>query len=451
MNEMKKTILFGGVALGLALLAFVTAPKPATPDAFFDLGEEFYPEFNDPNAATSLEVVRFDEESGEAIPFKVVFANGKWSIPSHYDYPADGKDHLSKTAASVIGVKKDDFRTDNPNDYEACGVIDPLNESATSLTGRGERITIKSGESILADYIVGKKVEDRDGFRFVRLPDEKRVYAARMNIELSTKFSDWIEADLLQVERSNIQQITLKDYSINERSGSVRQGDVLTLTRDGSNWQANRMRSSEEVDAGKMNDLVKNIDELSIVGVRPKPPGLSSSLKKEGAGVEIAQSDMLSLQDKGFYFSRDGQLLSNEGEMEVRAGDGVIYTLRFGEVAFGTGLDVSAGGQAEGGSDQAAENRYLFITTAFDDKKFDRPREPSNTEFLSKPDSLLSDADRSNKVLHDAYTAWQSKVEQGKSRAAELNDRFANWYYVISSESFDKLNLDRSTLIKKKS
>ena len=91
MTEKKKTMLFAGVAIVLALLAFATAPRTAKPDTFYDLGEEFFPEFKDPNTATSLEVITFNEETGEAIPFKVEFKNGKWTIPSHHDYPADGE------------------------------------------------------------------------------------------------------------------------------------------------------------------------------------------------------------------------------------------------------------------------------------------------------------------------------------------------------------------------
>jgi len=144
MEERKKTLIFGGVAIVLLLLAFITSPRTKTPDAFLDQGELFFPDFTDPNEASIMEVIDWDEETGEALPFKVVFQEGKWSIPSHHDYPADGKDRLAKTAAGVIDIRKDDFRTDNPTEHEACGVIDPLDETATNLAGRGKRVTLKA-------------------------------------------------------------------------------------------------------------------------------------------------------------------------------------------------------------------------------------------------------------------------------------------------------------------
>ncbi|GAI41134.1 unnamed protein product, partial [marine sediment metagenome] len=204
MNENKKTVLFAGVAVVLVALALIFVPQRITPDAFLEQGEPFFPEFTDPNEAITLEVLDFDEATGAAHPFKVTFENGRWIIPSHHNYLADGKDRLARTAAGVIDIKKDDFRSDNVSDHEACGVIDPLDETA-GLTGRGQRVTIKgSNQQVLADFIIGLPVENREGFRFVRVPEQKRVYAARMDIDISTEFKDWIEADLLKVDKNKI-------------------------------------------------------------------------------------------------------------------------------------------------------------------------------------------------------------------------------------------------------
>ncbi len=455
MEERKKTYISGGVAIILLVLALVTMPRTRTPEAFFDQGELFYPDFTDPNTATSLEVIDFEEDTGEAIPFKVMFQKGKWTIPSHHNYPADGKDRLAKTAAGVIDVKKDGFRTDNPADYEACGVIDPLDETATSLTGRGKRVTIKGeNEKILADFIIGKEVEEREGFRFVRVPGQKRVYASRMSIDISTKFSDWIESDLLKVDKDKIKEVTLKDYSIDEWTRKIDQRDVTILKKDEKEdiWKADKMSKSQEVDQSKMNTLLRELDELTIIGVRPKPEGLSQSLSRiEGGGIHIRQTDLLSLQSKGYYFSTDGQLLSNEGEVQVRTEDGVIYTLRFGEVVYGSGLEVTAGSESETDKEKGpGENRYLFITTEFDRSEFKKPPKPSNTDFANKEESEWTEEDKKNKELQDNYEEWEKKIENGQNLSKELNERFASWYYVISSDSFDKINLKRSDLLKKK-
>ena len=94
--------------------------------------------------------------------------------------------------------------------------------------------------------------------------------------------------------------------------------------------------------------------------------------------------------------------------------------------------------------------KYLFISTSLEDDFFKEPEKSGNTEFLNKPDSLLTDADRKNKELDDKHNEWEQNVEAGKKLAQELNNRFAKWYYVISSSNFDKLNIERKNLVKKK-
>ena len=451
MNETKTTLTYLGVAVVLVLAVFLTAPGKVTPDDFLDQNEPFFPDFTDPNLATTLEVIDFDPETATARPFKVTFEDGKWIIPSHNNFPADGKDRLAETAAGVIDIRKDDYRSANVADHAALGVVDPLDESVSVLTGRGKRVPVKDEhDQVLADLIIGDNVEGRENLRFVRLPEQKRVYVSRINIDISTRFEDWIERDLLLVELDKIERVQLKDYSINETTGRLDQRDDVILEKEGDTWSANRMASTQEVASDKMTELLGGLDGLSIVGVRPKPEGLSRSLSQP-ENLTISQADMLSLRSKGYYFAQTGQLVSNEGEIEVRDGDGVIYTLRFGEIVYGTGEAVSAGNESSD-DDQSgpAENRYLFVTTSFDSARFPEPRRPDNTDFLDKEEDDLSDADRRNKELQDDYEEWETTVEVGSGRSGELNARFADWYYVISAESFDKIHLTRVELVRQK-
>jgi len=432
MTELKKTLSFAGGALLLAVLAWATAPSAPRPDAFSDVGEAFFPDFQDPNAAASLEVVDYDEDTGSARAFKVVNDGGLWKIPSHHDYPADGKDRLAKTAAGVIGIKKDDFRSDNAADHEALGVVDPLDESAAGLSGRGKRVTLRgAGGEVLADFIVGKQPEGRTGYRFVRIPGQKRVYAAKMDIDLSTRFEDWIEKDLLQVGRDDLAQIVVMDYSIDEYTGRLDQRDVLELDRDGSTWKADHMGADREVDSTRLNTLLSALDNLRIVGVRKKPAGLSATLART-ADASITQADVRSLQTRGYYFTRDGRLVSNEGEVRAVTKDGVEYTLRFGELVYGRGEAVTAGEEGasdsgEGGERGPGENRYLFITTDFDPKALHEPAKGS-----------------------DAHADWEKKVKEAKEKVDALNKRFADWYYVIPADSFENLRVTRRDMVVKK-
>jgi len=452
MSELKITGIFAGVAVVLAILAFLLSPGRITPEAFMDQGEPFFPEFTDPNQATTLEVIEYDENSGAARPFNVTFKNGLWTIPSHHDYPADAKDRLARTAAGVIDIKKDDYRTNSVADHEACGVIDPLDQSAPGMTGRGSRITLRDeGGGTLADFIIGKTVPEREGFRFVRIPGENRVYASRMDLDISTRFADWIETSLLEVQADKIDQIVLDNYSINERTLSLEPGEKIDLRYKDDLWDTRSLGRGARLDTAGVRALARALQDLTIVGVRPKPPGLSASLKATPGSMEMTQSDQFSLQNKGFYIARqDGRLLANEGDVKVHTADGVIYTLRFGEVLYGSGLEVTAGVSDESGesSGQGQANRYLFITCDFDNSFFAEPAKPASMEFQDKPDSLLTDFDRDCREQHRMYQQWERKVQTGRETADQLNARFADWYYVISEDSFKKIHLSSAELTK---
>jgi len=144
-------------------------------------------------------------------------------------------------------------------------------------------------------------------------------------------------------------------------------------------------------------------------------------------------------------------LVSNEGELQVHTKDGVVYTLRFGEVVVGSGRAVSAGIEAEGDAgDAPGENRYVMITTSFDTSQFAEPALPLNKDFEIKPDSLWTEDDYTNKGIQTEWDRWKQTVDSGRERSSELNSRFSLWYYVISSESFDKLHLRRNDLLRDK-
>jgi hypothetical protein len=268
-----------------------------------------------------------------------------------------------------------------------------------------------------------------------------------MNVDLSAKFEDWVEKDLLKVTRSQISKVALKYYSIDERTGRVVPGDNIVLSNKDGRWSM----GGQATDSAAVQKLLGAIDDLKLVGVRPKPKGLAAVLAGTGQNM-IQQSDLFSLQSKGFFISPQGQLLSNEGEMQVYTSYGVVYTLRFGEVAYGSGEALTAGtADDQAAKSGAAVNRYIFVTVGFDPSVTAEPKLPSSKSWQGKSDSLLTDADRENKRLQDEHDRWERNVQTGRSQSDELNRRFADWYYVISSTSYDQLHVKRSDLTPKKS
>jgi hypothetical protein len=56
-------------------------------------------------------------------------------------------------------------------------------------------------------------------------------------------------------------------------------------------------------------------------------------------------------------------------------------------------------------------------------------------------------AEKENKRKKEEY---EEKVKAGKKRVEELNARFADWFYIISDETYQKIHLSRENLIIKK-
>ncbi|MEO6808408.1 MAG: DUF4340 domain-containing protein [Isosphaeraceae bacterium] len=473
MNERNKTLAFVAVALALMATAVVaTMPRGGTSAAFFDQGESFFPKFTDPTTATSLEVIDFDESTAEARVFKVMLKNGQWVIPSHHDYPADAKDRLARTAAGVIDLSKDVIVSDSPDQYEAFGVIDPLDKKATSLKGRGKRVTLKdkSGE-VLADFLIGKEVPGRSGQRYVRVPDmnQKRVYAVNVNVDLSTRFADWIETNLLKLETDAMRKVVFDNHKVDPEQGTVQRGDVFSIERKDSAapWTMDGLNDDQEVNPDKVSALSTALGDLKIVGVRTKPDSLKQALKAAATkGISLSGEARVSLQDRGFYLTRNGQLLSNQGDVIVMTDAGVVYTLRFGEVTFASGDALSAGLEDSAASKSSneeekkpdtVESRYLFVTATFEPDlvpnppvKADDSGELPSDPFQRTPEERVAKEKEEKEQAEKARISHDQKVTEGKKKAEELTNRFADWYYVVPGDAFRSIELDRAALTRTK-
>jgi hypothetical protein len=469
-SEIRKTLAFVVVALVLTGAAFLRASdRSQALDDFKDQGLPFFPEFKDPLACTDLEVVEYDNTTASARQFKVMQKDGKWVIPSHHNYPADAKDRLAKTASGVIDLTKDTIRSNSVEDHESLGVLDPLDLKAP-LKGRGKRVTLRDkSEKVLADFIIGNEVRDRPGQRYVRDPKSKRTYGVNVKVDLSTRFADWIETNLLKLDASHLRSVKFDDHKVDPERQRIIPGEGLTIERkdSASPWTlvgGAPVPPGMEVNTEKTSALTTALSDLKIVGVRPKPEGLSRDLKLSSSNQvkPNTTSELQSLVTKGFYPTRDG-LYSNQGDVIASTDEGAVYTLRFGEVVFAAGEQLSAGGKDEGKeaskkAEGTTESRFLMVTVAFDPKLIPEPVKPVETPvvpddpFQKAPDDPKRIAEeKAVKDKADAEKAERDrKLAEAEAKVKTLSDRFADWYYVTPGDSFRAIALDRASLLRPK-
>ncbi len=487
MNDLTKTCAALLIAALLVAAAALTRPSPITDARFSDQGDLFFPDFSDPTAPRSLEVLAFDPATASIKPFKVEFEKGRWVIPSHHGYPADARDNIAKAAAAFIGLRKERVVSDRAADHEALGVLDP-DDPAAPLSGRGARVTLKDDKgALLADLIVGDTLAgepdpataDPAGApqrRYLRLAGKSRVYAASFPASFSTRFADWVETDLLKLESRRIDRLLVDRYEVDETKGEKRTLERLSLARitpapiaaTEPKWTLESHPGGppapgESLDNERIEESLHALGDLKIIGVRPKPPALAASLS--GNPAELSQADLLDLQSRGFFLTRDAKFVANDGELIATADDGVVYNIAFGEVLLAEGDELSAGAENPAGkgdkpSDStpaARESRYALLRVSFDPSLFPPLPSPPPTPPTNEPPPAngATNDPNASPPKDPAFAEYErlkaerdAKIAAGQARADILSRRFADWYFVIDAASFASLRPTRAQIIR---
>ncbi|MBX9789967.1 MAG: DUF4340 domain-containing protein [Pirellulales bacterium] len=557
MKENQKTALLIVVALALGGVAWASRPKPVDMATIEKtrLDQPLFPDFKDPQAARSMEIIDYDADKGAAKTFKVAQVQGVWVLPSHYNYPADAEQQLGQAAASLMDLKIRRIAGDKASQFSEFGVVDPATaEPGAKGVGKHVVLADANGKKLL-DLIIGLEIKGQAKQRFVRKGGkDEAIYVVDVATDkLSTKFEDWIEKNLLKLNAFDIQRVQLNNYSIDlAANDQFKQGERLDLKfNDKDNkWSLAELAAGEELDDTKLNEMKNALADLRIVDVRRKPAGLSRELRKS-EGIALDEQAIRSLGIRGFYLTPDGELLSNQGEAVVSAKDGVQYVLRFGELAFdtdpNTGQEQVPAADAEGKvqAPKSGNNRYIFVTAQFNPDLVPAPElqaipgeeapaappadgaqpaadgqpapgdtpplgpeagdKPAAPEGAAAPDNEASEpagpggddeapaADAAAKAQEPAAPAdapppappqpdeakpadaqpaaappaedpavaairadnkrkqneYEEKIKKGEERVKELNDRFADWYYVISNDVYRKIHLNRIDMLKK--
>lgn len=525
MKESTQTLLFILAAVASVLAASWSRPTDVTYRVDDLIGKPLFAPF-EPEEATSMRIVRFDEETATLREFEVAEEKGVWSIPSKGGYPADAERQMAEASTGVVGLDILSIASQDASDHAEYGVVEPSPSLEVGQTGVGTRVTLEStGGEKLVDLVIGKAVKGADAQRYVRKPSQDVVYTAAIDpSKFSTKFEDWIEDDLLKINTWDIARVDIKDYTAelvmqgmrpalaldpraeltvdyNDADSKWTPRDLKEYDRDAEAYKTFELGDNEELNEATLTDLKNAVGELKIVDVERKPTGLSGDLKA-GEDLFKDKDSIQSLMQRGFApvgsASGGTEVMSSEGEVILTQKDGVAYVLRFGKLQLAddeSDAEAAEEGDAEGeeaGAKMAAGvNRYLFVMARYNDtmipapeleevpaeeeaaeddaaeEEADEAAEPAEGEEAAKDapegatEEATAEADKAkaeaaakrdeiikaNQRKEDEYNA---KVAAAKARVAELNDRFGDWYYVISDEVYKKVAIGRDELVKTK-
>ena len=515
MNETVKTSIFILLAAALIVGAVVSRPRIADFKPEEMVGQSLFPQFTDPLAIKSLEIVKLDA-LGERSDFRIIEVNGIWSIPSHDNYPADAKDQMGKVAEALTDlqilavIQPEESEIDSIAFQNQYGVTDPASDAASLGEGVGIKITLGGANNeTLVNLIVGKAVarrqsqdpmDDNGGeLRYVRIANQAPVYEVRIDpSQFSTNFDQWIEKNLLDISTFDIKEIFVDMYSFSVEYALTNRGiqpipkdsfiGDLTLGYDhsavgadkwslvrwmmfegrNSDYNERQIEPGKELDTDTLDTMVSALNDLKIVSVLKKPAGLASALREGTAFEDIKFDEAMqdSMQETGFWLVElpnikgdtqqiTTQLLSNEGDIRIRLKNGIAYNLRFGDLT-GTESELTADEDSLDSAPTMGTNRYLFITAEFDPAMIplpelrDIPEIPAEGEE-EELEQLKQEKDMAERINQREQERYDAEMEQGKTRARELSDRFADWYYVIAEDVYKKIHLSESNVFRAKS
>jgi hypothetical protein len=389
------------------------------------------------------------------------------------------------------------------------GVLDPTDEDSSNNENVGVKVTIVGAnketqtDETLVELIIGKAVEststnnqfESGGVnRYVRVAGQLPVYIVKIDVDRFTvKFDQWIEKNLLDINSIDIAEIFIDDYSLNlqvtpERTLAFSLNYVADMIIAHNNkvgekkWTLKKcmgyrgahreyyeksLNANEELNEETLDGLLNSIKNLKIVNVTKKPAKLAESLRNGEPLDKIKPDD--SLYKSGFYLvptpnknSQKGgesvKLLATQGDIQLRMKDGICYNLRFGELT-GTQTESDKKNKNENKSNKdqddttMMENRYLFINADFDPSMIPPADIQQLPEIPTTGDQNAIDAIKKERELKEKSNLREQErvtkaIESGKERVKKLSARFADWYYVISEDVYQKIHLTESSVIR---
>ena len=188
MSEESKTILFMVAAFVSTIVAFAVSREAPEKTAADEVGKPLVA-IENPLDVTRMKIVKFDPGEGSMEPFEVAKVDGRFSIPSHQNHPADESNHLVDAVIGVNNVEILSSVTDQAGNHEDFGVLDPTSDQlGRGAQGVGTRVTLSDdGGEDLADFIIGKKVDSAPSQYYVRQAGNDQVYTVELKPEgLST-------------------------------------------------------------------------------------------------------------------------------------------------------------------------------------------------------------------------------------------------------------------------
>lgn len=188
-----------------------------------------------------------------------------WAMPEKSGYPVKFET-VKQAVVGMASLKPREAKTAKPDNYAKVKVLDPRKDGDP----KGEGVLLRlvgEGDKEIAALIVGATdsvpTSAREGWYYVRKPEEARTWLASGRVELSDKPVGWLDSDMVQVNRDRVRTATTVQPD----------GASVTVFRDKSgdgNFKVENVPAGGEVlHETSPNSLGSALGFLSFEDVKP--------------------------------------------------------------------------------------------------------------------------------------------------------------------------------------
>jgi len=190
------------VVVSVAVAAYIVS-RSADDPRFAKIGQTVFPGLIDQvNDVTELNIV---SAKGKI----TVRRTGKsWRVVESRDHPANPKE-VFKAIVGIAELKYFEPKTERAEKLVRLRLDDPTKPGA-----RSKRVTLKIGDRVAADVIVGREKLFLPGLTvggvYFRLPEDSESWLARGNPEAGDLPKDWLAREIVNIDAERVKRVVIR-------------------------------------------------------------------------------------------------------------------------------------------------------------------------------------------------------------------------------------------------
>jgi hypothetical protein len=396
------------------------------------------------DAIRGLAIAIWDESHSKANFFAVKRVGDGWGIASRFDYPADADVCVSKVSG-FMELQRGRLATNDPKRFSEFGVVDPVDDKSEihpeyrsdGRSGRGKRVVMTdSSGAILVDMVVGDHDLQSPGACFVREIGSNEVWTAKVNPDLSTCFTDYVEVDPLKIPKDNIRSLMVSDYSIDLSQRTITEHSAISLQKNGDQWVPEGTQpEGEKVAKDVVDKLVTAVTAIKLTDVQPFiMPGRPVQREMKDNGFFFADPSTSPAGSPIVQLDQPAAVVGQNGQLTITTLDGLRYNLLFGNPTLVADEDAAKDTAQKDPPVARPKGRNMIVWVSYD---------PAFDEVAKQAEIDKAKAE----VSHSEAPKGDEKKLSGKERVQQDAKRFAKFYYVINEDDFRILLPARDTLL----